>query len=222
MHGDLCGPVTPATPGGRRYFLLLINDASRYIWAVLLDTKGAAADAIKHHQAAVEECGCKLRVLRPDNGGEFTAAEFAAHYADEGIQLHFTALYTSQQNGVVEQRNQTVVTTTHALLKQRGMPAIYWGEAVMTVVHLLNRSPTKALDGMTPYEAWHGRKPVVSHLHVFGCLAFAKELTHVGKLDDRSTPGVCIGYAEGAKAYRILDPATQHVRISRDVVFDEG
>ena len=61
---------------------------------------------------------------------------------------------------------------------------------------------------MTPYEAWHGRKPAVSHLRVFGCLAFAKELGHIGKLDDRSTPGVFIGYAEGSKAYRILDPET--------------
>ena len=66
-----------------------------------------------------------------------------------------------------------MVATARALLKQRGMPTIYWGEAVKTVVHLLNCSPIKALDGKTPYEAWHGRKPVVSHLRVFGCLAFA-------------------------------------------------
>lgn len=63
---------------------------------------------------------------------------------------------------------------------------------------------------------------MVSHLRVFGCLVFTKELSHVGKLDDRSSPGVFIGYAEGVKAYRILDPATQRIRISRDVVFDEG
>jgi hypothetical protein len=88
-----------------------------------------------------------------------------------------------------------VVATARALLKQRGMPAIYWGEAVMTVIHLLNCSPTKALDDKMSYEAWHGRKPVVSHLCVFGYLAFAKELNHVGKLDDRSMPGVFIGYA---------------------------
>ena len=75
---------------------------------------------------------------------------------------------------------------------------------------------------MTPYEAWHGRKPAVSHLRVFCCLAFAKELGHIGKLDDRITLGVFIGYAEGSEAYRILDPETQHVRTARDVVFDEG
>jgi hypothetical protein len=95
-----------------------------------------------------------------------------------------------------------------ALLKQRGMPAVFWGEVVVTAVYILNRSPTKALEGRTPYEAWHGRKPAVSHLRVFGCLAFAKELGHVSKLDVRSTPGVFIGYAKGSKAYRILDLKT--------------
>jgi hypothetical protein len=92
----------------------------------------------------------------------------------------------------------------------------------MTVVHLLNRSPTKALDGKMPYEAWHERKPTVSHLHVFSCLAFVKELNHIGKIDDRSTLGVFIGYAEGAKAYRVLDPTTWHMRITCEVMFDKG
>jgi hypothetical protein len=62
----------------------------------------------------------------------------------------------------------------------------------------------------------------VSHLRVFGCLVFTKELGHVGKLDDRSTLGVFIGYADGLKAYRILDPETQCVRTVRNVVFNEG
>ena len=79
---------------------------------------------------------------------------------------------------------------------------------MVTAVYILNRSPTKALDGMTPYEAWHGRKPAVGHLRIFGCLVYVKELSHVSKLDDRSTLGVFIGYAEGVKAYNILDSET--------------
>jgi hypothetical protein len=102
------------------------------------------------------------------------------------------------------------------------MPVVFWTEAVVTAVYILNRSPTKALNDRTPYEAWHGRKPAVSHLQVFGCLTFGKELGHIGKLDDSSTPGVFIGYTEGSKPYRILDPGTQRVRTMRDVVFDEG
>jgi transposase InsO family protein len=165
IHGNLCRAVTSATPGGRCYFLLLVDDVSRFMWAVMLPSKDAATDAIKHVLAVAEkESGRKLRVLRIDNGSEFTVAEFADYYVGEGIQRHFSAPYSPQQNGVVERRNRTVVATARSLLKQRRMPTKYWGEAVMTAVHLLNRSPTWSLQGKTPYEAWHGRTPVVSHL----------------------------------------------------------
>ena len=177
VHGDLCGPVTPVTPGGRRFFLLLVDDAMRFMWVSLLTAKSITAEAIKCVQAEAEKaCGHKLLVLRTDNGREFTAAEFAEYCADEGITRHYSAPYSPQQNGVVEQRNQTVVAMVRALLKQRGMPTKLWGEAVVTAVHLLNRSPTKSLQGKTPYKAWHGRPPAVAHLSVFSCLCFVKEL----------------------------------------------
>jgi hypothetical protein len=201
--------MSQATPGGRRYFLLLIDDLSRYMWVVVLGSKGEAADAIRRAQVAAEaECGRKLRMLRTDNGGEFTAAEFVSYCADEGVQRHYSTSYRLQQNGVVERRNQTVVGMARTLLKQRGMLAVFWGGAVVTTVYILNCSPTKALNGKMLYEAWHVCKPAVSHLRVFGCLAFGKALGHIGKLDDRSTPRVFISYAEGSKAYRILDPGT--------------
>jgi hypothetical protein len=47
MHGDMCGPVTLATPGERCYFLMLIDDLSRYMWVVVLSSKGETADTIK-------------------------------------------------------------------------------------------------------------------------------------------------------------------------------
>jgi transposase InsO family protein len=98
--------VTLATPEGRRYFLLLIDDLSRYMWVVVLSSKGEAADAIRRAQAAAEaECGRWLRVLRTDNGSEFTAAEFASYCVDESVQRHYSASYSPQQNGVVERRN---------------------------------------------------------------------------------------------------------------------
>jgi hypothetical protein len=99
---------------------------------------------------------------------------------------------------------------------------LIWEEAVVTAVYILNRSHTKIFNGITSYEAWHGPKSTVSHLQVFGCLTFTKELGHIDKLDNRSTPGVFVGYAEGSKIYCILDPGTQCVRTARDVVFDEG
>ena len=69
----------------------MVDDASRFMWAVLLPSKDAAADAVKKIQAATEkESGRKLRVLRTDNVGEFTVAEFVDYCAGEGIQRHFS------------------------------------------------------------------------------------------------------------------------------------
>jgi hypothetical protein len=62
----------------------------------------------------------------------------------------------------------------------------------------------------------------VNHLRVLSCRAFVKQLSHIDKLADRSRAGVFIGYSDGAKAYRILDPAAQQVCTARDVVFDEA
>jgi hypothetical protein len=102
------------------------------------------------------------------------------------------------------------------------MSAEFWGEAVVTAVYLQNRLSTKILACHMPCEAWHGQKPAVSHLRVFGCRAFVKQLGHVDKLADRSRVGVFIGYAEGAKVYRILDPVARQVCSAHDVMFDEA
>jgi hypothetical protein len=188
------------------------------MWVVILGSKGEATNGIRRAQATAEaKYGHKLHVLRTDNDGEFTVVEFMSYYVDEGVQRH-----NPQQNDVVERRNQTVLGMARALLKQRGMLIVFWGEALVIAVFILNRSLTKALNGSTSYEAWHGCKSAISHLRVFGYLAFTKKLGHIGKLDDRSTPGVFIDYAESSKAYRILDPRTQCVRTACDVVFDEG
>jgi hypothetical protein len=67
VHGDLCGLVTPATLGGRCYLLLLVDDISRYMWVMVLASKGEATNAIRCVQVAAEAgCGHKLHVLHTD------------------------------------------------------------------------------------------------------------------------------------------------------------
>jgi hypothetical protein len=96
------------------------------------------------------------------------------------------------------------------------MPGFFWGEAVHTAVYLLNRSPTAALDCLTPFDAWYGKKPPVHFLRVFGCVAYIKHLRpHPSKLEDPGRKVVFIGYEEGAKAYRFYDPAIERVRVAR-------
>jgi transposase InsO family protein len=223
LHGDLCGPITPVTPSGKRYFRLLVDDHSRYMWVALLATKDEAPVAIRHIQAAVErKSGKQLRALRTDGGGgEFTTAHFHKYFTELGVQRELTAPYTPQQNGVVERRNQTVVGTARSMFKAKNLPGIFWGEAVTVAVYTLNHTMTKGNSGKTPYELWVGCTPAVHHLRTFGCIAHVKTMGNLKKLDDRSKPVIFIGYEPGSKAYHTYDPATQRVHVSRDVVFEE-
>ena len=224
LHSDICGPITPPTPSGNRYFLLLVDDYSRYVWICLLPTKDAAAAAIKRVQAAAEcKSGKKLLVLRTDRGGEFAATDFIEYCAELGVHRQLTVPYTPQQNGVVERRNQSVVGTARSMLKAKGLPGKFWGEAVTTAVYLLNRSSSKSMGGKTPYELWTGSVPGVQHLRTFGYVAHMKVTTpNLKKLDDRSRRTIFVGYEPGSKAYRVYDPVSQRVHVSRDLVFEEA
>jgi transposase InsO family protein len=151
VHGDICGPISPVTPSENRYFLLLVDDYSRYMWVVLLPTKDGAATAIKNVQAAAErKSGKKLRALHTDRRGKFLVNHCKEYLAELGVQRQLTAPYSPSQNGVVERRNQTVVGAARCMLKAKGLPGTFWGEAVATAVYVLNRSTSKGAGGRTP------------------------------------------------------------------------
>ena len=120
MHGDLCGPITPATPAGNQYFLLIVDDYSRFMWIVLLKTKDQAFEALKKVKVAAEvEAEAKLKALRTDRGGELRSKRFNAYCEEHGIRRYLTVPYTPQQNGVVERRNRTVVAMARSMLQQQ-------------------------------------------------------------------------------------------------------
>jgi hypothetical protein len=97
VHGDLCGPIASVTPGGKKYFLLLVDDRSRFMWVALLTAKSDTLVAVKMFKAKVEvETGRRLRVLRTDNEGEFTSINFEMYCVENGIEWQHTASYTPQ------------------------------------------------------------------------------------------------------------------------------
>lgn len=223
VHGDLCGPITPSTPGGNRYIFLLIDDYSRVMWTYLLKNKSETFDAFKRFRALVENSPEKrIMTFRTDNGGEFTSKEFTKYCEEAGIVRHFTTPYSPQQNGVVERRNRTMIEMARSLLKEMNMPNYFWGEAIRHSTYLLNRLPTRAVTGITPCEAWSKEKPHVEHIRVFGCVAYMKlPCVNLKKLDSRSKPVIYLGKEPGVKAFRLYDPETKSVCVSRDVVFEE-
>ncbi|KAD7477730.1 hypothetical protein E3N88_00866 [Mikania micrantha] len=223
VYGDLCGPMSPLTHSCKKYIFLLVDDCTRYMWIYLLSSKDQAFGIFREFKQLVEnEVGTKLKTLRTDRGGEFTSSEFNSFCKEHGIARQLTAPYTPQQNGVVERRNRTMLSTTRSIMKAMSMPRNFWGEAVRHTIYVLNRTPTKALKNSTPFEALKGRKPNLKHLRVFGCVAYAKvPSNHLTKLDDRSVKMVYLGVQEGSKACRLFDPMTKKICISRDVKFLE-
>lgn len=99
----------------------------------------------------------------------------------------------------MERRNTTILEMTRSLLKAMVIPDPLWGEAVQHSVYLLNRTCTKALKYVTPYEAWKGSKPSIARLKAFGCVGFVKKLRGLTKLSDRSEAMVYLGTEEGRK-----------------------
>jgi transposase InsO family protein len=224
VYVDWCGPITPATPAGNNYFMLLVDDFSRWMCVYMLKSKDQASDVSAKYKAEVEnQTRQKIKVLRSHRGGEFLSGIFAEICEDAGIRRQLTAPYSPQQNGVVERRNRTVMEMARCMLKGMKIPGKFWGEAVRHAVYLLNRLPSKPMGEVTPFEAWNGRKPHLGHLRVFGCLSHAKQTApHPKKLDDRSHKMVYFGVAEGSKAHRLYDPVQKRIIVSRDVIFEEA
>jgi transposase InsO family protein len=123
VYTDLCGPITPPTDGSKKYFLLVVDDFSRYMWLELIRSKDETLRFFKKVNAlAVNERGSRLLAFRSDRGGEFNSADFTSFCKENDIRLLTTSMYTPQQNGVVERQNQMVVEMAHCLLKSMAVP----------------------------------------------------------------------------------------------------
>jgi hypothetical protein len=109
-------------------------------------------------------------------------------------------------------------------MEQAGLPLEYWAEAARTACYLRNRSPSSALEGFkTPYQAFTGKKPNLSHIRTFGCIAYVQELPkNRTKLENKATTCILLGYSAISKAYRLQELNSKRILESRNVVFDEN
>ena len=223
VHSDVCGKISTESLSGAEYFLTFIDDTTRYVWVYVLKRKDQVFERFLEWKALVEKStGRKLKALRTDNGGEYTSTEFETYLKKEGVWHELTVPKTPEQNGVAERMNRTLVEITRSMLGYSKLPHKFWAEALSTAIYLRNRSLTKAVEAMTPFEAWVGEKPNVGHLQTFGCVAYA----HVAKderkkLDSKARKCIFLGYGTETKGYRLYDPKREKVFFSRDVVFNE-
>ena len=223
VHTDICELNGMLTRGGNKYFITFIDDFTKFTCVYLMRNKDHAFDMFKVYKSEVEnQKDKKIKVLRSDRGGEYFSVEFSSFCEESGIIHQTTAPYTSQQNGLAERKNRTLVEMVNAMLINVRLPTNLWGEALLTACYLHNRIPSRK-SKVSPYELWKNRKPNLSYLRVWGCLAFYRvpDPKRV-KLGPRALKGILVGYAENSKAYRILDLSSNVIVESRDVDFIEN
>lgn len=224
VHSDVCGPITPQSNGGSKYFVTFTDEYSRATSVYFMTRKSETLDKFREFEATVVgETGQRIGTLRSDNGTEYVNKEFTRHLESRQINHETSSPYTPQQNGLAERVNRTLVEKARALMSHAGLAKSYWAEAVSTAAYLKNRTPTRSLKGdITPYERWYGRKCDVSRLRVFGCIAYARLPAQLRqKLDARARRLRFVGYGKGSKGYRLMDDETKKVYMCRDVAFNE-
>lgn len=160
---------TPS-PNGSLYFLTFRDDYSGYSFIRFQKKKSDANEHIQDLITRFEtETGKTIVIFRSDNGGEFMSNDLIQWLTKRGIIHQTSTPKTPEQNGVAERYNRTILESMKSMLHSSTLPINLLAEASAAAVYLLNRVTCKAVPSMTPYEAWYGKKPNVSHLHVFGC-----------------------------------------------------
>jgi transposase InsO family protein len=221
IHTDIwTSPITSLS--GCKYYIIFVDDFSRYTWFYPLHTKSKAYDCFVKYKTLVEtQFSCKLKSLQSDGRGKYTSLRFQNFLSKHGILHRKSCPYTSQQNGLAERKLRHLLETGLTLLAHSGLSNKFWVEAFLTSTFIINRLPTVVLHHTSPFQKLFNTVPDYKAFRVFGCKCFPllrPYTTH--KLEFRSKPCIFLGYSHAG--YRCLDPFTNKVYLSRNVVFNES
>jgi hypothetical protein len=191
--------------------LIIADDYTRLYHTILLRKKSEAFDCATQWIALQERrTGLRVKRIRSDGGGQFVGFDWINYYRSNGIQHEKTVPYSAEQNGKAERAVGVVKEGTRTYFIQSGLPRSYWGAAVSNFTYTRNMLPTASNPTISPFEMFYGKKPDISHLRTFGCVAYI----HIPKQRrqsawmPRARKVVFIGHAhtEGTKAWVFYDP----------------
>jgi transposase InsO family protein len=220
LHSDVGGPVNPPTANGERFYQTVMDDFSHFCVVFLLKSKSEASQNLMNFIQQLKTVrGKYVNKIKCDNGGEYTSNELKDFCTKKGIRLEYTLHYSPQMNGKAERLNRTLQDKVRTLLAETNLPKTLWGEAIRCAAYQLNRSPTNALNGQIPAKIYLGRLDI-EKLRIFGSKAWAYKLPKCDKLETRAREVRMVGYHPCG--YRLWDPVTNEIVVSRDVRFNES
>src|SRR5229473_7361545 len=207
------------------YWVFFIDNFSCFKAVYLLKHQSETFAAFKQFKAWAENLTSeRMGSLHNNKGGVYMSREFKAFCIDHGIQRQHTVRNRPQQNGVAERANRTIEEGIISLLYESGMSPSFWGEAMASFIHVSNRMTTTLLQGATPYETFYGSKPDLSHLCIWGCIAYVliqrdkRPLESLGVYMEKC---IFVEYPQGFKGWKFYNPLTRQVLILEHANFDE-
>jgi transposase InsO family protein len=121
--------------GGNSYCLFIVDDYSRFTWVYFLHDKSNVFETFKSFTIlAQNQFESNIKNVRSDNGSEFKNARIYKYCDDKGIKHEFSSKYTSQQNGIVETKNMTLIDMARSMLAEYNVSDSYWAEAITQLV----------------------------------------------------------------------------------------
>jgi hypothetical protein len=218
LHIDTVGHSRVLSMGGKLYVLVY----SRYSWVFFLESKD---EVFEHFQSLAlrlnNEYPNWLKVIHSDNGTEFKNASFDQFCLEHGVDQQFSTPRVPQQNGVMEQKNCTLVEMTRMMFDEHRTPRRFWANAISTACHISNQIFLRSILHLTPFELRFGLKPSIPHLRPFGCKCFILKCENLDKFKSRSSDGILHGYTPHGKSYRVFNLETNTIVEACDVTFEE-
>ncbi|CAI7868709.1 unnamed protein product [Closterium sp. NIES-54] len=228
LHMEVWGPARVSGQGRERYFLLVVDDYTRYTTVFPLRSKGEVSAVLIPWIRTVrlqlcERFGQDLPVLRlhSDRGGEFSSDLLRDFCRGEGILQSFTLPHSPKKNGIAERRIGLVMEVARTSMIHAAAPHFLWPFAVRYAAHQLNLWPRVSLPETSPTLRWTGKVGDALLFRVWGSRAFVRD-TSADKLSARAIPCVFLGFVPDAPGWQFYHPTSRHVLPSQDVTFDES
>ncbi|CAO1623972.1 unnamed protein product [Parajaminaea phylloscopi] len=229
VHVDIAGPFVPSTDGFR-YFVVFLDDFSRYHWVWLLKTRQqdeiVGVFEVFIARANVDVNGeYQVQHIHADN--EFNVPKLNSLCRRNGIHQSFITPYTPQHNSRVERLMRTLKEPAAAMMSGTGLPRATWSFAVLAAAHIRNLVGHQSLGNVSPFQRLKHLRPDLKDLRIFGCLAFPmlqapqRGAAPGTRWADKSRPGVFVGYSMVSEGWLIWFPQTNVVLNSIEIHFDE-
>jgi transposase InsO family protein len=224
VHSDLWGPAPVVSTNAFRYYLVFVDEFTKFTWVYLLKHKSDTFHTFTQFQAMVHtQFSLLIKTIRTDCGGEFTSNQFNQFCASKDMIHQVSCPHTPQQNGVAERKHRHLVQCALALLSQSTLPMSYWSYAISTAAHLINKLPTPNLSNKSPWETLYHTLPDFTYLKTFGCQCFPLLTPYTAhKLYPKTATCIFLGYPTHSKGYYCLDPTNLRLYVSRHVLFNES